>query len=432
VEFYPKPKYYYFLPVKNIPKTEFRFTSENKIELELQLMLPYYHQNSIKYSSKGRPLEGSLNKIQRLVDIAEFFPSEIGFSAKTRTMLMAGLLYGINPTHVNIDSIRLLKILINQNYAKHNTADFILLHLKGWGYLNYSDHRVNVEAEFLEIVRQFPADGKWISMENLSGYIESRFIELKPIENHALGYRIYFEKPTDTQYYKEKTNIYRDSYHLVNDPFIKGSVFLFAAMGLMEIAYDGVDTEAFPITFSSEYDNLRYMRLTPLGAYILGLTDQYTPTHEHTKNKMTLQEDSLMIHTEGDKVVHELILAKFAEKIGDNRFKVTSSQFLKDCQRYENIEDKIILFKQIVREKLPAFWEMQFLTWISNSKKISEDITTKLFKIPANDKNLQRIIVQDDVLKKIILKAEQFYILVPTSKVSIFKSRMKELGYVIE
>jgi hypothetical protein len=203
-------------------------------------------------------------------------------------------------------------------------------------------------------------------------------------------------------------------------------------MGLMEIAYDGVDTEEFPITFSSEYDNLRYMRLTPLGAYILGLSDHYTPTHEHTKNKMTLQEDSLMILTEGDIAVHELTLAKFAEKAGGNRFKVTASLFLKDCHSHESIGNKITLFRQIVREKLPAFWETQFQTWLSNAVKLQEDITTKLFKIPANDKNLQRIIVTDDVLKKIILKAEKFYILVPSSKVSIFKSRMKELGYVIE
>jgi len=39
---------------------------------------------------------------------------------------------------------------------------------------------------------------------------------------------------------------------------------------------------------------------------------------------------------------------------------------------------------------------------------------------------------QDAELKVLILKAEQFHILVANNKVASFKSRMKELGYLVE
>jgi len=41
------------------------------------------------------------------------------------------------------------------------------------------------------------------------------------------------------------------------------------------------------------------------------------------------------------------------------------------------------------------------------------------------------LIVQDPVIKKLVLKAELFHILVSKENLSKFKSRMKELGYLV-
>ncbi|MEP7144784.1 MAG: hypothetical protein ABI707_18010, partial [Ferruginibacter sp.] len=150
------------------------------------------------------------------------------------------------------------------------------------------------------------------------------------------------------------------------------------------------------------------------------------------QNKVQFSEDSLIILAEGDIGVLDVMLAGYAEKAGNNRYKVTHAHFLKDCRSKKDIDNKIGLFKKTISAKLPSYWEQQFKTWQENALKIHEDSTTLVFKIPPEAKELQRQIAQDPLLKTLILKAEQFYILVPANNVSKFKNRMKELGYLVE
>jgi hypothetical protein len=55
----------------------------------------------------------------------------------------------------------------------------------------------------------------------------------------------------------------------------------------------------------------------------------------------------------------------------------------------------------------------------------------KIFKIPSDNNALIRIIAKDAMLKKLIIKAEGYHILVPKDNVSKFKKRLQEFGYFI-
>ena len=434
INYYPKPIHYHFSPLENIPETTLKFSAENLIQDELQRILSYYMQNGIKYSIKGRPADATLNKFQKTTKIKEFFFDEPAINGKMRCMLIAGLLYDFKINNISIDTLAVIKYLFTKHYTKQKTSQYILMNLKGWGYLDSYDYDTNAETQFLSIVKQLPVDKGWVSIENVMGFIQTRSLLINPIKDYAIHNKLYYDS-IDERYrsYMEKKNLYGKENMLVNKPFILGSIFLFASFGLLEMAYNYPDFGEFPKTFNSGFDELQYVRLTSLGAYILGLSDVYEPADGlHKNNKLKLSEESLMILVEGDATVFEIMLAKFAEKAGANRFKVSQAHFLKDCSSHNDIVKKIMLFKKTIVEKLPVFWEMQFTTWQLNSLKIGEDITTKLFKIPPNEKDLQRLIAQDEVLKKIILKAEQFYILVQSGNVTKFKTRMKELGYLVE
>jgi hypothetical protein len=433
IDYYPKPKDYYFNPLDVIPDTTCRFNAENLIQEEMQRMLSYFMQNGIKYSNKGRPSEATLNRFQKTAKIKEYFLDVPDIAGKMRSMLIAGLLFNFKANNISIDTIEVIKNLFGKHYARHHTVQFILMFIKGWGYLddlNYSD---SAETEFLAIIKQLPVDDKWVSVENLMGFIQTRSLLIVTIDGYSINNRLYYERK-DAAYrgYLEKKYLYGKEFLLINKPFILGSIFLFAAFGLIEIAYNYPDFKEFPKTFYSGFDGLEYVKLTPLGAYVLGLSSVYEPPGGLKKNSLKLSDDSLMILADGDAEVFEIMLAKFAEKAGTNRFKVSQAHFLKDCSSTKDIDKKIQLFKKTIAEKVPVFWETQFTTWLLNSLKIVEDISTKLFKIPPNEKELQRLIAQDEVLKKLILKAEQFYILVQTSNVAKFKTRMKELGYLVE
>ena len=139
-----------------------------------------------------------------------------------------------------------------------------------------------------------------------------------------------------------------------------------------------------------------------------------------------------MILAEGEMGVIDIMLANFAEKAGASRYKVTPAHFLKNCQTIHDIDKKVTLFKKTISTSLPIYWQIQFETWRGNSFKINIDITTRIFKISETDRELQKLIVQDVILKGLIMKAEHFNILVPINNVAKFKARMKELSYVIE
>ncbi|MEP7144221.1 MAG: hypothetical protein ABI707_15160, partial [Ferruginibacter sp.] len=295
MEFYPKPVHYYFIQLDKIPETRYRFTAETLVMQQMPKLLSYYMQDGIKYSGKGRPADATLNKLQRTLGFTEFFPGEEEFLGKTRNMLMAGLLYSFKINNINIDTVSVIKDLFTKQYLKLNTSQFILMHLKGWTYMDAHDYNENTEHNFFEVLKQLPP-GKWVSAENLMDFIQCRFIPLKPIANWALNNRLFFEKGI---HYIEKKYAAGNANMLVQYPFIKGTIFLLASFGLIEIAYEGVNTKEFGKTFYAAYDGLQYFRLTALGAYVLGLSPSYEPAEPQQQNKVQFSEDSLIILAEG-------------------------------------------------------------------------------------------------------------------------------------
>ncbi len=90
------------------------------------------------------------------------------------------------------------------------------------------------------------------------------------------------------------------------------------------------------------------------------------------------------------------------------------------------------MFKNTIGKKLPPFWENYFGELLSNSKAIKQQNQLTTFQLPADRKELHRLVAQDTLLKQIVLKAENYYILIANTDVAKFKSRMKELGFVVE
>jgi hypothetical protein len=344
--------------------------------------------------------------------------------------MIAGMLHELKVKDINTDNMELLKILFTAHYKTIYTPQFILSQFKGWAYINDYYLTDTSFAAMLDTVKQLPQD-KWISAQNLHGYILSRTIDIKGVEGWVVNnYLKINETFTSASRSTSATNISIEP--LVKIPYINGSVFLLAAFGLLEIMYTGINTNKFGETYYSPYDGLKFLRLTPLGAYILGLTKSYEPQHTSPKNKLHFSEDSLTILAEGDLSVIDIMLARFTEKEGNGRYRVTSAVFFKDCKDLAGIDAKINLFKKTISVRLPRYWDAAFAEWKANAKKVTEKITTHVFEIPSGEKELQNLLAKDGVLKNIILKAEGFNILVERGNIPKFKQRLKEFGYFVE
>lgn len=432
--FYPKPPHYNFIPLDDIPGSLFQFSATEAIMNELPRLISYYLQNNIKYSNSGRPIETTLSKMQKHCLIEEFYGPTTHPLDKTRTMLIAGMFYNYKAENINADSSDVLKDLFTKNYPKLPTSQFILQQLKGWGYLNSSAYYKDAESKVQAVFKGLPVN-KWVSAINLLELVESRLLSIYPLHPYGVNNYLYYNEEAETIQgsYTRKIALDSEDYlPLIAQPFLKGSVFLYAAFGLIDIAYEKVDTTEFAETFYSGYDGLVYFRLTTLGAYVLGLTPNYEAATGLQKNVLHFAEDSLMILAEGEMGVIDVMLANYTEKVAANRYRVTNSSFLKDCRSGKDVVNKIALFKKTVGDKLPPNWENYLTQLLSNAKAVQEKTLITTYQLPSDAKDLHRLVAQDSILKQLVLKAENYFILVANPHVTKFKSRMKELGYIVE
>ena len=140
-----------------------------------------------------------------------------------------------------------------------------------------------------------------------------------------------------------------------------------------------------------------------------------------------------MILAEGDTGVIDVMLANYAEKVAANRYRLTNTSFLKDCKCAKDIVNKIALLRRTAGEKLPPNWENYFRQLLTNAKAVKEKTQVTYLPVAAQMQKICIVIIaQDSILKQLILKAENYYILVVDTDVTKFKSRMKELGYIVE
>ncbi|MGB1240938.1 MAG: hypothetical protein ACPG49_00345 [Chitinophagales bacterium] len=426
---YGKPKNSEFHVVE-LGQTDFVYEqAEKSIFLELLRLKAFFGQGNIRLTKDGRPMLNSLGKMQKGLDLREFFEGTKDKVLKNiRTNAIAGLLIESGSFLYIKEKPLFIKKLFNsyQNQFKQNLST-LLTTVKGIEKIN-SYHLKFIEKNFWNLLRELPL-GKWVTYQNIEDFIKYKMWETAPLTRVLAAENLYFNKRVSDSY-SDKYYIKASIFHkAISVPFIKANFFLFAAYGLVEIAYNAPNTSKIVDTYFSPYDGLQYVKLTELGAYVSSEYRTYTPPKESQTRPLVLSEDSLMILSDKNDTTAPILLQNFTQRVGANRYQTDAATFLKDCQHANQIEEKIDLFRQTISSKFPQNWETFFeglLQNINPFKNVSEEYI--LLQLPTDNRNLIQLIAQDSVLKKYVLKGEQFHIFVSKSNLSKFKTRLKEFG----
>ncbi len=437
VHYYPQPEGANIKPVvaPEMPGIKV-FDAEVSVIQELLRSIAYYQQGNIKYSVKGKPNNSGMNKMQRSVGITEFFGSKD--FATTRTQMIAGLLYGYKSKNITADVVAIIKHLFTENYINISygygpVPPYILTQLKGMNYANLDDYKKSVNKDLLELLKALPVE-QWVTAENIITYVKTNAIDIRPLDIWRIKNSIYYESSGDNEYgIKQRYPVNENNVsRLIDTPYLRGNLFLFAAFGLLSVSYVETDTsEQFGTAWYSEYDGLLAVKLTHLGAYILGLEKTYKPAASEATGKLVFAEQALLVRIEGDTQLIDMLIGNYLEKISATRYAFNAASFLKDCHSAIDIKNKIALFKQAAGTPLPSLWNNYLQSLVSNTKAIDQLNDVIVFQLSAANKELQQLVVQDPVIKKLVLKAELFCILVLKDNLAKFKSRMKELGYLV-
>jgi len=432
-DYYEKPEEASFNSVDPKPTTH-TYSGEQDILLELPRIIAYAGQGQIKTTTKGKVQASTLNKMQRKLNLKEFYADAEDKELRTmRTALLGSLVTSLKKPTVSADTVKQLMDLMKDNYRNlYRSLQGIITYLKGAGHVNSYGVK-KVEADIFSMFKDLPKY-EWVSIDNIFTYIKYNFVDVKILSESAVRNKLYYAYKVEGEYrtYTEKEYLSQNEYHTAFiNPLIKGTCFLFAAYGMLEIAYDTPDVSEMGKTAKSPYDELKYIRLTKLGAFILGIEAQYSAPAAINKSTIRLSENSLTVIVDESDTTAPVVLEPYTERVSPNRFRTDAGLFLKGVANQKQLDDKINLFKQSVKVDIPENWEHFFKELKRKIDPLILVRNNKIFQIPEDDRELLQLIAKDAYLQKICLKAEGYHVIVSNKNLPKFKKRLQEFGYLL-
>lgn len=426
-------------PMADAPAAEYVYDrSEQAFQQEYIRLMTYFQQGLLAMTGKNRPTIPSINKMQRTLGMKEFFPDTADKKwGVLRSSLLGHLLPDLAIAYKSHqETAQLLNHFFTKSYLKTRTLPATLPHLKGMGYVD--DYSIQpLEEEMWGLFQALPSNA-WVSAADIIDYFKYNAIDFKPLTYWIAGDKLYYEGAFDQATsagrsiaYSEKRFI-KESYYrqAIAKPYMMGSLFLFAALGICDIAYNKPGDGNLGADYFSYWDGLQAVRRTALGDYVCGHTKDWNASDIQIPSAFRLSDDTLIIYTdepEGAKV----LLEPYATKAGATTFKTDSQLFLKNVRSKKELESKIILFKQLVQTKLPSIWEEFFLELQQKINPFESPGEVYVYKIPENNQTLIKLFAQDTVLKQLVLKAEGYHLIVPKAQHAAFHNRLKEFGYLL-
>ncbi|MBF0349567.1 MAG: hypothetical protein HQM11_00960 [SAR324 cluster bacterium] len=434
-QFLPTPDGYDLHPEAKIPECRIH---ENRglILQELPVLWAYIQQGQLKLSNNGKILKASLKEFQKLMQVPEFFEEQNLNSLRTEMLTNLLACIKIKPQS---DPLKLLQQVF-ENYQVKNTYSHLnglLFHLKGRStYLSHIYYEeFNLAPILVQRLLSALPQGQWVSLENLKDYANLRSVPILNVLDpyHATRYLHYISGEQST--YEHKKYIMRDNLeYTIKQPLIAGSMFLYACLGLVDIAYDFPKNDVVQerqLGYLSVFDGLRYVRLTDLGAFLTGKTSSYSaPVMAVAQTKVLLDENRLICGLDGNDPVKRLILEKMAKPIALNHFKVDHESFLKGCVTKKDVQEKIDLFHTHIEGKPPEIWKNFFKQTLARINPLTHKKDLLVFELE-QDRDLIHLLATDAILKKHILKVENFHIAIERSDYNKVKKRLESLGYLL-
>ncbi len=430
-DYIDKPSDYYLKPAATLDTTTYKYENNEDIIEELQSLTAYYHQDNIKTTATKTITMSTANKMRKKLGVKEFYPDTDKNFEAIRSFLIAGFISSNSKkTDLGLLALEKLKGWIKQFASGESySLKHLFVSVKGLGFV--VDDSKSISEAFCKYVKYMEA-GQWYDYDKVYAAAVYRNFTFEPFSRREARNYLYYNVEEEGSYrYINKVTLDFNIYdQAVVQPTVKGLFFLFASFGIFDIAFNHPDTTKLSKTYFSPFDGLRYVRLTPLGAYVLGITNDFQSQKPETVATFVLDADNLFIHA-SDSPQCEVILQDIAIKVSANRYKVTALSFLKSCKKKDDIHTKIQYFKNYVCNTPPQNWN-DFLN--SLERKINPLTAVKnqmVFQVPSTDTQLIALLAKDEVLKDLVTKAENYQIIIKNSDYAVLVNRLKEFGYFI-
>lgn len=180
------------------------------------------------------------------------------------------------------------------------------------------------------------------------------------------------------------------------------------------------------------YMHVSAVRLTALGRYAFGLSESYEAPAVKDADLFELDDQRLVIRSLSPGNPYESLLTDTSASIGNGRSLMTPESFLKNCKTKRDVADKVDFFHQYICAEPPGVWTDFFRIIEQRCDPLkAPNESYSVYMVDAADTYLISLLTTDTVLKGIVIRAEGYRILIPSSKRSTFVSRLKSFGYLL-
>lgn len=432
-----KPEEYNIIPQKKI-KANLVNSNEKELIENFKMYFEFYSQGGVKLSSSAKILKESKLNMKKYCNITEYYEDSKDLDyLKTETIALFFFLVKdkyIDENYFKVSNIKnIVGDFISGELIKEENYHYTSL------YLNYLKGVKNIWKSKEEIKRGFATikkiidelpDDKPVSVDNIIKAILYRdeFIEIINVKD-AYDY-IYIN---EANYERTKILNYEKYQMYVVIPFIKSVLFLLGVLGVFEIYYDypSINNSLYLKNgYLSKYDGIKYIKFTELGRYCFDRIDEYDFKNAKEDGEVILDEDRLIATLMGDAPVKTMFLERVSQRIATNKYKFTRENFLRGISSSKEIEERINEFYTKITSEPNQLWREFFEDILEKSSVIKAESQFVVLKLK-NDKELIKTITKDERFKPLMLKGEDFHLLIKSENVSEVISLFKEHGYYV-
>lgn len=435
----PKPKGYHLNPLPKLPEKVLTFRCDDKLAEDFRVVADYIDRGHLQFNKNETIRKPCIRALSKITQGGDFFPDEKNSKKLPllRHELFVSLIASCGPTlrKAMLEEPprpdKLLRPLCDTLFEHPNWFhEIVLSHIKTGDFQSYDKEATT---QLRNLFSMLPPN-QWVSSANLENIVNYRDIEIDPMPYMRCQVSVAYTH----HYYNRSSKIEISStngWPLLIVPLIQGTAFLLAALGLAEIAYtlppENAQWKSPSEQFLTPYDGLYAMRLTPAGAYALGLTDEIElKTSNHARAEIILNPQRLTATCRHIDPITEMSLLEYMEKVSDGCYRMTRQSLLRGCSVQKDVEQRVANFRKHIAQELPPFWKTFFESVAQTAVALKAKSSYKLYEL-ANTPELRRLFMTDPVLREKTLKVEGVCVAIKKIDEPAISRRLTTLGYLM-
>lgn len=417
---------------------------ENEAAAVLQYLTGIHLAGNL-IAANGHTTIVKLNTQFRKKEFKDFDPQYLEKYGSARLYHLFGVAYAAYIAWDNVDTTgqislkELAKFVVKELPRVLSGTDFGIIiqtfsgFTKSWAE---DSNAYSLLSPFMRLLKKLKTD--WLSLESLNLFFLCSATEDSTHDVDEISLFNYDSMshsgllPKDGSAGHHSASDYRSKIHWWEDitfPFIIQWLRLLCATGIVELAIDPASVASDPL------QGLRFLRLTALGRYALGIDEVYIPGAGMASGGplFDLDDDNAVVTILQPNSPFIPFFEQISRPIGGNRFKITAADFIRSSKGGDDALKAINRFEKLVCPEPYGIWKK-----IIDEARMRTDIHAKgpkqyfsLFKLNADIPGLIDFIASNSEIASFTIKAQQSFILVENKSLDRFEELLHKAGYLL-